>query len=301
MKNLFPEIPDALKNSMKIVEDCNIEFSFDEFHLPDFKVPPGYDIVSFLRHLCMEGLKVRYPDSWQELMARMDYELKVIHYKGYDAYFVIIWNFINYARKNGIPIRLERRSAVGSLVSYVLGITDLDPIQYDLIFERFLNPERKSLPDIDINFCYNRRQEVINYAKDLYGQYHVAQIIRFGRMKARAIIRDVGRVFELSLPFINKIVKLIPSEAKNIKEALEIESELKTSTEKICVERFLDTAQELEGLARHPGIHPAAVVISRYPIEQSIPLHTIDVTDISTQYEVKSLEKIGFLKIGFYQ
>ena len=300
MKALFPEAPEAIENSLRITEDCNVNFTFDELHLPAFKVPDGYDIVSYLRHLCMDGLKWRYPDNWQEIVPRLNYELDVIHTKGYDAYFVIVWDFMNYSRKENIPIGPGRGSAAGSVVAYTLGITDIDPLRYGLIFERFLNPERKSLPDIDIDFCYNRRQEVIEYVRELYGNDHVAQIITFGRMKARAVIRDVGRVFELPLPFVDKIAKLIPAKAKNIKEALETEAELDNLyTEDMSVKRLLDTAQELEGLARHPGIHAAGVVISKYPLEDCVPLHTTGGTDISTQYEMKNLEKIGLLKMDF--
>ncbi|MEW6215932.1 MAG: DNA polymerase III subunit alpha, partial [Nitrospirota bacterium] len=291
---------DALENSRRIVDDCNLHFTFDELHLPEFKVPPGYDIVSYLRHLCEEGLKWRYPDNWEEMLPRLNYELDVIHDKGYDAYFVIVWDFMNYSRKNKIPIGPGRGSAAGSIVAYSLGITDLDPVQYGLIFERFLNPERKSLPDIDIDFCYNRRQEVINYVKDLYGIERVAQIITFGRMKARAVIRDVGRVFEMPLPVVDKIAKLIPPRAKNIQDALDTEAELEELySQDMQVKRLLDTAQELEGLARHPGIHAAGVVISKYPLEDCVPLYTTDGTDVCTQYEMKNLEKIGLLKMDF--
>ena len=300
MKNLFSFAPDSIENSMEVLEKCNINFTFDELHLPDYIVPPPYDIASYLRHLCEKGMPWRYPDNWQELMPRLNYELDVIHTKGYDAYFVIVWDFINYSREQKIPLGPGRGSAAGSMVSYVLGITDIDPLKYGLIFERFLNPERKSMPDIDIDFCYTRRPEVIEYVKRKYGTDHVAQIITFGRMKAKAAIRDVGRVFDLPIAFVDKIAKLIPAKAKNIKESLETEQELRDmAREDMNVKRLLETAQELEGLARNPGIHAAGVVISRHPLIKCVPLYSSGGDGISTQYEMKNLEKIGLLKMDF--
>lgn len=300
MMNLFSYVPDAIENSRAVVDACNTVFSFNELHLPHYIVPEGYDIASYLRYLCEDGLKKRYRDNWEEFVPRLNYELDVIHTKGYDAYFVIVWDFINYARKQGIPVGPGRGSAAGSMVSYVLGITDIDPLKYGLIFERFLNPERKSMPDIDIDFCYNRRQEVIDYVKGHYGNDHVSQIITFGRLKARAVIRDVGRVFELPIPFVDKIAKLIPSKAKNIKAALETEQELlELYRQDNDVKRLIDTAQELEGLARHSGIHAAGVVISKHPLIDCAPLYATNGQDISTQYEMKNLEQIGLLKMDF--
>ena len=210
MEELFPYAIDALDNTVKIAERCNIEFDFDTIHLPNYDVPEGYTTDSYLRELCFNGLKERYDNPSEEVIERLNYELNVIEKMGYVEYFLITWDFINYAKENKIMVGPGRGSAAGSIVAYTLKITDIDPIKYSLLFERFLNPERVSMPDIDIDFCYERREEVIDYVKRKYGEDHVAQIITFGTMGAKAAIRDVGRVLDIPYNKVDKIAKEIP-------------------------------------------------------------------------------------------
>ena len=273
MELLFRDYPDALENTRKIWERCNVEFEFGTLHLPEYDVPEGYTAEGYLRKLCMEGLKQRYSEITREIRERLEYELAVISQMGYVDYFLIVWDFIKYARDNDIIVGPGRGSAAGSLVSYTLNITQIDPLKYGLLFERFLNPERISMPDIDIDFCYERRQEVIDYVIRKYGEDRVAQIITFGTMAARAAIRDVGRALNRSYGEVDRIAKMIPMEiGMTIEKALERNPELKMLYQEDASSRSLiDMAKSLEGLPRHASTHAAGVVISREPITEYVP------------------------------
>jgi len=299
---LFPQEQEAFKNTLEIADRCNLQLPIDQLNLPNFPVPPGFTLQSYLRELCEEGLRKRFQEVTPEIRARLDYELEVIHQKEYDAYFLITWDFINFARKNNIPVGPGRGSAAGSLVAYLLGITNIDPLKYGLIFERFLNPQRRSHPDIDTDFCFYRREEVINYVRQKYGTdgaERVAQIVTFGTMKARGAVRDVGRVLDYPLGFVDKIAKLIPM-GLSIEEAIEKEPELqKIYNENIEVRKLLDTACQIEGLSRHASTHAAGVVISKEPLIECIPIMSIGEEGIVTQYDMKSLERMGMLKMDF--
>jgi len=302
MKALFSDLPQAITNTISISERCNVELDFKKTYLPHYKTPDNLPRDKYLESLVSDGLKRRYGNIDDRLKQRMDMELSVINKSGYASYFLIVWDFINYARNHDIPVGPGRGSAAGSVVSYALGITDIDPLKYDLIFERFLNPDRVSLPDIDIDFCYERRGEVIDYVTQKYGKENVAQIITFGTMQARAVVRDVGRVMSIPYTDVDKIAKLIPAELDmSLEKALEVEPEL----EKMCksnpqIKQLMNTSKVLEGLSRHASTHAAGVVISEKPLTEHIPLYKAsDEQQITTGYPMGSLEKIGLLKMDF--
>jgi DNA polymerase-3 subunit alpha len=302
MKELFREIPEALGNTLSIAEKCNVELDFSKTYLPHYKPPEGKTREEFLRQLCEEGLRKRYKDNGNKVASeRLTRELEIIKKSGYISYFLIAWDFIHYAKEQGISHGPGRGSAAGSLASYVLGITDIDPLKYGLIFERFLNPERVSLPDIDIDFCYERRGEVIDYVIEKYGKQNVAQIITFGTMGAKAVIRDVGRVMSMVYGEVDKIAKLIPNELNiTLSGALEAEPELKLLYKNNPqVKELLDTSQVLEGLNRHSSTHAAGVVISENVLTDYIPLFKTSDGQITTGVDMGSLEKIGLLKMDF--
>jgi len=292
-------VPEALKNTLAITEKCNLELDFKAVHLPQYKVPAGSTRESYLRELVTEGIKGRYPNADSAIIQRVEHELKVIENFGYSSYFLIASDFVNYAKENSIPVGPGRGSAAGSVVSYALGITDIDPLRYDLLFERFLNPERISLPDIDIDFCYERRQEVIDYVVRKYSRDNVAQIVTFGTMMAKAVIRDVGRALGMAYSDVDKIAKLVPTELNiTLRNAVEQEPELKTlyrTDPKIA--QLIDTSLVLEGLTRHASTHAAGVVISEKPLVNYCPLYRVNDGQVSTGYPMTSLEKIGLLKM----
>ena len=300
MEELFPYAKEAIKNTVSIAERCNVEFEFNNIYLPEYYPPEGFEVREYLKKLCYEGLKKRYKNISIELTERLEYELGVIREMGYCEYFLIVWDFIQYAKKSGIPVGPGRGSAAGSIVAYTLGITDVDPIAYNLIFERFLNPERISLPDIDIDFCYERREEVINYVKEKYGEEKVAQIITFGTMAARGAIRDVGRVMNIPYNIVDKIAKAVPfTIGITIEKALAVNPELmamyKTDKE---ARDLIDMAQKLEGLPRHASTHAAGVVISKKALDEHVPLYMHD-NNMSTQFTMGTLEELGLLKMDF--
>jgi len=301
MKKIFGHIPGAIENTIAIAEKCNLELSFDKIHLPRYDPPTGETKEDYLRDLCEEGIKRRYSEKSQEVEARLEHELSIIKKMGFSSYFLIVWDFIHFAKQSGIPVGPGRGSAAGSLVSYLLGITDLDPLRYGLLFERFLNPERIGMPDIDIDFCYERRPEVIEYVTNKYGKDSVAQIITFGTMQARAAIRDVGRVMSMPYADVDKIAKLIPNELNiKIDRALEQEPQLMTlCKEDEQVAKLIETAKVLEGLNRHASIHAAGVVISDKPLTEHVPLYKTSDDQITTGYAMDGIAKIGLLKMDF--
>ncbi len=300
MFDVFGEVPEVLTNTREVADKCNLEFDFGKFHFPYFEVPEGYTINTYFKKLAEDGLKKRYKEITPEIRKRFEYELDVISKMGYEAYFLIVQDFINYAKNKGIPVGPGRGSAAGSLISYCLGITDIDPLKYNLLFERFLNPERVSMPDIDVDICFERRGEVIEYVAQKYGQDHVAQIVTFGRMNARAVVRDVGRSLGMSYGEVDKIAKMIPSGQITLEEAIKIEEDLKRLAEKDeRIKKLIDISLKLEGLARHASIHAAGVVISRDPLVEHVPLQKMDQGEIITQYDMKILEKLGLLKMDF--
>ncbi|MCM8758008.1 MAG: DNA polymerase III subunit alpha, partial [Candidatus Omnitrophica bacterium] len=302
MKELFKDIPEAITNTVEIASRCNLELDFSHIHLPRYELPePGKTKIEFLREMCLEGLNRRYKEITPHIKERLEHELKIIEETGFASYFLIVWDFIRYAKEKGIPVGPGRGSSAGSLVSYLLGITDIDPLKYGLIFERFLNPERIGLPDIDIDFCYERRQEVIDYVRKKYGEENVAQIITFGTMQARAVIRDVGRVMGLPYAEVDKVAKMVPPDPDiTLKEALEQSIELKNLYENDTkIKKLIDTALELEGLSHHASIHAAGVVIADTNLTSYTPLFKTADGRISTGYSMESLEKIGLLKMDF--
>ncbi len=300
MRKIFAFAPDAVENTHKIAMECNVEFEFGNYHLPEFLPPEGKTNSEYLRELCSAGLKQRYDDITEELKERLDYELGVIESMGYVEYFLIVWDFINFAKENGIMVGPGRGSAAGSLVAYCLKITDIDPIRYNLIFERFLNPERVSMPDIDIDFCIERRGEVIDYVKRKYGKDNVSQIITFGTMKAKAAVRDVGRALNMSYADTDKIAKAIPFDLKmTIDRALEMNPELKAAYENNpAVAKVLDMSRAIEGMPRHASTHAAGVVISKLPLDEYVPLYMSD-KGIATQFNMTTIEELGLLKMDF--
>ncbi len=304
MRRIFANIPEACDNTATIAERCDVTFRFGELHLPDFSAPDGMTNREYLRKLCEEGLQQRYKDAdsekMAELQARLDYELSTIENMGYVEYFLIVWDFINYAKNKGIMVGPGRGSAAGSIVAYTLRITDIDPIKYDLIFERFLNPERVSMPDIDIDFCYERRGEVIDYVIEKYGEDKVSQIITFGTMKAKQAVRDVGRVLNVSYPETDAIAKAIPFALKmTIDKALETSPELKAKYEsEETTRRVIDMARAIEGMPRHASTHAAGVVISKESIDEYVPLYLAD-KGLSTQFNMTTIEELGLLKMDF--
>ncbi|SJZ32197.1 DNA polymerase III subunit alpha [Selenihalanaerobacter shriftii] len=298
MAEIFSEIPEAIENTLDIAQRCNVELDFDQIYLPHYGVPVEESITSYLRQLCLAGARDRYGELTQEVKERLDYELSIIEEMGYPAYFLIVWDFVKYAKEEGIMVGPGRGSAAGSLVSYLLGITDLDPLEYGLIFERFLNPARVSMPDIDIDFCYQRRDEVINYVTKKYGQDKVAQIITFGTMAARAVIRDVGRVLDLPYGEVDRIAKLIPF-GSDLEGALNSSDELQELYQsKNEIKQLIDYARRLEGLPRHASTHAAGVVISKEELTAYTPLQQ-NKGEVTTQYPMENLEEIGLLKMDF--
>jgi len=303
MKNIFTDLPFALKNTLEIVNKCNLVFDFSRTYLPHFNTSTGEDEAEFLKKICYQNLKKLYPNPTQEIINRLEYELNIITKMGFCSYFLIIWDLVKFAKENNIPVGPGRGSAAGSLVSYILGITKIDPLKYDLIFERFLNPQRISLPDIDIDFCYEKRKEVIDYVVKKYGAKNVAQIVTFGTMLARAVVRDVGRVMGFSYSEVDKIAKMIPqSIGQNItlKEALSIVPELQEqyNSDK-RIKTLIDVALRLEGLSRHASTHAAGIVISDKPLDENIPLAIGTEGEVVTGFDMESLEKIGLLKMDF--
>ena len=304
MRKIFSNIPEACDNTARIAEQCDVTFKFGQLHLPDFKAPDGLTNKRYLRQLCEEGLVQRYGDGNgqvpQELHDRLDYELSTIEDMGYVEYFLIVWDFINYAKSNGIMVGPGRGSAAGSIVAYTLRITDIDPIKYGLIFERFLNPERVSMPDIDIDFCYERRGEVIDYVTEKYGEDKVSQIITFGTMKAKQAVRDVGRVLNVSYPETDAIAKAIPFSLKmTIDMALETSPELKAKYDsEETTRKVIDMARAIEGMPRHASTHAAGVVISKESIDEYVPLYLAD-KGLSTQFNMTTIEELGLLKMDF--
>ena len=304
MRKIFANMPEAVDNAHEIAERCNVEITFGQLHLPDFNAPDGLTNREYLRKLCEEGLGQRYEGSDQETMGalheRLDYELTTIENMGYVEYFLIVWDFINYAKMNGIMVGPGRGSAAGSIVAYTLRITDIDPIKYGLIFERFLNPERVSMPDIDIDFCYERRGEVIDYVTEKYGEDKVSQIITFGTMKAKQAVRDVGRALNVSYPETDAIAKAIPFSLKmTIDMALETSPELKAKYEnEETTKKVIDMARAIEGMPRHASTHAAGVVISKDSIDEYVPLYLAD-KGLSTQFNMTTIEELGLLKMDF--
>ena len=301
MRQLFPYAPEAIENTHKIAERCNVEIEFGVTKLPRFDVPDGYDSCGYLNHLCDEGFALRYPDDDGTLRARLDYELGTIKSMGYVDYFLIVWDFINFAKSHGIAVGPGRGSAAGSIVAYCLKITDIDPIRYQLLFERFLNPERVSMPDIDVDFCYERRQEVIDYVVEKYGKDQVAQIVTFGTLAARGVIRDVGRVMDLPYSLCDQVSKMVPAELNiTLDLALQKNPELKTLYESDeQVKKLIDMSKRLEGLPRHTSMHAAGVVISRTSIDEYVPLSRGADGTIVTQFTMTTLEELGLLKMDF--
>ena len=300
MAALFPEHPEALANTVKIAERCQVDFEFGKYHLPEFDVPEGYTSLEYLQKLCDEGFARRYPDDDGTVRKRLQYEIDMIAKMGFVDYFLIVSDFIGYAKSQGIPVGPGRGSAAGSIVSYCLGITDLDPIHYSLYFERFLNPERVSMPDIDVDFCYVRRPEVIEYVTRKYGKDRVAQIVTFGTMAARGVIRDVGRALNMSYADCDVIAKLVPAGPHvTLDDALRISRELREKYEgDEQVKKLIDTARALEGMPRHASTHAAGVVITKRPVVDYVPLARNDDT-IVCQYVMTTLEELGLLKMDF--
>ena len=301
MQELFPYALQALENTHKIAQRCNVEIEFGVTKLPKFQVPEGYTSWEYLRKLCYEGLKRRYPNQQEQLKERLEYELDTIHSMGYVDYFLIVWDFIHFARQNHIMVGPGRGSAAGSIVSYCLEITNIDPIKYDLLFERFLNPERVSMPDIDVDFCYERRQEVIDYVVKKYGKEQVVQIVTFGTLAAKGVIRDVGRVLDLPYSLCDSIAKMVPNDLNmTIETALKMNPELRSMYEtNEQVKYLIDMSLRLEGLPRHTSMHAAGVVISQKPVDEYVPLSRASDGSITTQFTMTTLEELGLLKMDF--
>ena len=301
MTEKFSNIPEALENTIRIAEKCNLEINFRQAHLPDFKVPPEHNITTYLKYLCFEGLKKRFPKVTSELKDRLDYELSVIKRMGFEPYFLIVWDFVTHAKNNGIMVGPGRGSAAGSLVAYCLYITNINPMTYGLLFERFLNPERISMPDFDIDFCYERRNEVIEYVTEKYGKDKVAQIITFGTMAARAAVRDVGRALGIPYARVDTIAKMIPWEPNiTIEKALKMEKRLTEEMENDAeIKDLIENALSLEGLSRHASTHAAGIVLSEKPLTDYVPLQKTAEGEICTQYAMAELEELGLLKMDF--
>ena len=305
MKELFPYALEAIENTQKIADRCHVEIEFGVTKLPKYDVPEGYTSWEYLNKLCFEGLQKHYGTAdakpKRELVDRLEFELDVIQKMGYVDYFLIVWDFIKYARDNDIMVGPGRGSAAGSIVSYCLGITNIDPIKYQLLFERFLNPERVSMPDIDIDFCFERRQEVIDYVVRKYGSDRVVQIVTFGTLQAKGVIRDVGRVMDLPYAFVDSIAKMIPQELNiTLEKALDMNSELKELYEKDeQVKTLIDMSKRLEGLPRHSSMHAAGVVISQKSVDEYVPLSLGSDGSVTTQFTMTTLERLGLLKMDF--
>ena len=301
MYDLFAEIPEACENTIKIAERCNVELNFGEMHLPEFKFPDIYETAAdYLNEICRKKIFERYDYPDEKIFARMNFELGVIKNMGYASYFLIVQDFINFAKKNNIAVGPGRGSAAGSLVAYILGITEINPLEYNLLFERFLNPERVTMPDIDVDFCYKNRDKVINYVKQTYGEDHVSQIVTFGTMAARSVIRDVTRVLGIDYAESSRLANLIPNELKiTLDKALETSPKLKEDYESNeQTQKVIDLARELEGLPRHASVHAAGVVISKLPLTEYVPLQNLKGT-VVTQFAKDEVEEIGLLKMDF--
>ena len=302
MKTVFAGVSGAISNTLLIAEQCDLKLDFGQYHLPRYEVPGGKTDQAYLLELCEKGILRRYPSGVDNnIRRRLEHELKTIADMGFVSYFLVVWDFINYAKSIGVPVGPGRGSAAGSLISYLLGITDLDPIKYGLLFERFMNPGRKSMPDIDIDFCYERRGEIIDYVTKKYGSDNVAQIITFGSMQAKAAVRDVGRAMGMSYPDVDRIAKLIPNEIGiTIEQALNVEPQLREAAEfDKTAKQLLSTAQVLEGLNRHASIHAAGVVISDKPLIEYVPLFKSSDGQVTTAYDMDGISQIGLLKMDF--
>ena len=298
MRQLFPNCDEAFENTVKIAERCNLDFVFNEYHLPSFPVPEGFTNESYFRKLCMDGFRERYPQQPAQYLERLEYEIGVISRMGYVNYYLIVWDFIRYAKENGIPVGPGRGSGAASIVAYCMHITEVDPMQYALIFERFLNPERVSMPDFDTDFCQERRPEVIEYVTRKYGADHVAQIATFGTMAARGAIRDVGRALNFSFAETDVVAKLVPTTLHiTLKEALEVSPKLKEMYDSDGrIKTLIDTAMSLEGMPRNTSTHAAGVVITADPVCTYVPLSRNEDT-IVTQYTMTTIEELGLLKM----
>ena len=301
MRELFPYALQALQNTQRIADRCQVEIEFGVTKLPKYDVPEGYTSWEYLKKLCYDGLAARYPDAGQQLKERLEYELSTIRSMGYVDYFLIVWDFINYARTQDIMVGPGRGSAAGSIVSYCLGITSIDPIKYQLLFERFLNPERVSMPDIDVDFCFERRQEVIDYVVRKYGEDRVVQIVTFGTLAAKGVIRDVGRVMDFPYGYVDSIAKMIPGELNiTLDRALTMNPELKKLyQEDEQVRELIDMSRRLEGLPRHTSMHAAGVVIGQKAIDEFVPLSLGSDGSVTTQFTMTTLEELGLLKMDF--
>ncbi len=302
MRQLFPYALQAVENTQKIADRCHVEIEFGNTKVPHFEVPEGFTSETYLEKLCYDGLKARYDEAMvKELTPRLEYELGVIKTMGYVDYFLIVWDYIRFARDNDIMVGPGRGSAAGSLVAYTTGITNIDPIRYNLIFERFLNPERVSMPDIDVDFCYERRQEVIDYVVEKYGKDCVTQIVTFGTLLAKGVIRDVGRVMDLPYAFVDNIAKAIPNVLGiTIDGAMQMNPELRQMyAEDESVKKLIDMAKRLEGLPRHTSMHAAGVVISQKPMDEYVPLSRGSDGMITTQFTMTTIEELGLLKMDF--
>ncbi|MFN3698891.1 MAG: DNA polymerase III subunit alpha, partial [Dictyoglomus sp.] len=300
MEAVFKEVPEAIENTFQIADKCNVELPLNNIVLPLFEVPEGETLDSYFERLCWEGAKRRFgKDIPQEIKERLTYEIAIIKQMGFSGYFLIVQDFVNYAKNRGIPVGPGRGSAAGSLVAYVLGITNIEPTRWGLIFERFLNPERITMPDIDIDFCFERRDEVIEYVRNKYGKDHVAQIITFGTMAARASVRDVGRVLDVPYNEVDRIAKLIPPNT-SIEEALQTSEELRNLVESNPqAKKIIEIAKRIEGHARHASIHAAGIVISKEPLMEYVPLQIMNSNEIVTQFPMTNLEELGLLKMDF--
>ena len=301
MRALFPYAQEALDNTHKIAERCNVEIEFGVTKLPQYDVPDGYTSWEYLQKLCEEGFHKRYPNDDGTLQERLSYELDVIHSMGYVDYFLIVWDFIHFAKSNGIMVGPGRGSAAGSIVAYSLEITDIDPIRYQLIFERFLNPERVSMPDIDVDFCFERRQEVIDYVVRKYGKDRVVQIVTFGTLAAKGVVRDVGRALDMPYAQCDAIAKMIPGDlGMTLDKALKASPDLREAYESDdSVKYLIDMSKRLEGLPRHTSMHAAGVVISRAAVDEYVPLSRASDGSITTQFTMTTLEELGLLKMDF--
>ena len=301
MAAVFPYAREALENTHRIAERCNVEIEFGVTKLPKYDVPEGYDAWSYLNKLCEDGFAERYPEDDGSLRERLHYELDVIHSMGYVDYFLIVWDFIHFAKSHGIMVGPGRGSAAGSIVAYCLAITDIDPVKYQLIFERFLNPERVSMPDIDVDFCFERRQEVIDYVVEKYGKDRVVQIVTFGTLAAKGVVRDVGRVLDLPYAKCDAIAKMIPGDlGMTLEKALKASPDLRNAyNEDEEVKYLIDMSMRLEGLPRHSSMHAAGVVISRESVDEYVPLSKAADGTITTQFTMTTLEELGLLKMDF--
>ncbi len=301
MERLFPYAKEALENTWKISNRCHVEITFGEYKLPKFDVPEGYTPYGYLEMLCTEGLKARYPENHEQHTERLQYELTTIRNMGFVDYFLIVWDFIRYAKEHDIPVGPGRGSGAGSIVAYSLQITDIDPIRYSLLFERFLNPERLTMPDIDIDFCYERRQEVIDYVVRKYGTEKVVQIVTFGTLAARGVIRDVGRALDMPYARVDTVAKMIPMDLGiTIEKALQLNAELASlAAAEPEIKYLLEMSRKLEGLPRHTSIHAAGVVIANAPADEYVPLSCSGDGTITTQYTMTTLEELGLLKMDF--